>query len=316
MNMGQANLDVFAAALLEIARQDRDVVIVTSDSRGSAKLAGFYKELPRQAVELGIAEQNLVGVAAGLASAGKKVFAVSPACFLTARALEQIKNDVAYSDLPVKLVGISAGVSYGALGSTHHSLHDLAALQAINNIDIAVPADNFEASEIVRAAVNHPRPLYIRFGKRPLPDLHPAGTSFTPGRALVLSAGSDLTFIAAGETTWRAVEAARMLRDEGLSCGVVSVPWLRPLDGAALLSAARGARAVITVEEHSIYGGLGSRCAALFLENGLLLRFKIVGIPDEPTVSGSQEEIFAHYGITPAGLAQAACTLLQKEPAA
>jgi len=313
MNMGKANLDVFAETLLEIARQDRDVVVVTSDSRGSAKLANFFKELPRQVVELGIAEQNLVGVAAGLASAGKKVFAVSPACFLTARALEQIKNDVAYSDLPVKLVGISAGVSYGALGSTHHSLHDLAALQAINNIDIVVPADNFETRETIRAAVGHAKPLYIRFGKRPLPHLHAEGTRFAIGKALVLSTGADVTFIATGETAWRAVEAARLLGASGISCGVISLPWLRPFDEQALLSAARGTRAVVTVEEHSVHGGLGSRCAALFLEHGLPLCFKIVAIPDEPTVSGSQDEIFAHYGITPAGLGRIVQALLEKE---
>jgi transketolase len=313
MNPARANLDVFAETLLEIARIDRDVVVVTSDSRGSAKLAGFCKELPQQVVEVGIAEQNLVGVAAGLASAGKKVFAVSPACFLTARALEQIKNDVAYSDLPVKLVGISAGVSYGALGSTHHSLHDLAVLQALNNIDIVVPADNFETCQTIREAMNHPRPLYIRFGKRPLPLLHAEGTDFRIGKALILSTGSDVTLVTTGETTWRAVEAAELLHESGISCGVISVPSLRPFDEQALLQAASATRAVITVEEHSIYGGLGSRCAALFLENGLPIRFKIIGIPDEATVSGGQEEIFAHYGITPAGLALTAQTILEKE---
>jgi transketolase len=140
LKMGRANLDEFADTLFGLARADRNVIAVTSDSRGSGKLGPFGKELPGQIIELGIAEQNLVGIAAGLASAGKIVYAVSPACFLTARALEQIKNDVCYSDNPVKLIGISAGVSYGALGSTHHSLHDLAALRAINNIDIVVPA--------------------------------------------------------------------------------------------------------------------------------------------------------------------------------
>jgi transketolase len=149
-----------------------NVLVVTSDSRGSGKLGPFSEALPDQIVEVGIAEQNLVGIAAGLASAGKCVFAVSPACFLTARGLEQIKNDVAYSDQPVKLIGISAGVSYGALGSTHHSLHDYAALRTVNNIRVVAPADNFEAREAIRAAQRHDRPIYIRFGKKPLHDLH------------------------------------------------------------------------------------------------------------------------------------------------
>src|SRR5215469_9039435 len=168
MELAQANLEVFAATLLELARQDSDLLVVTSDSRGSAKLAPFAKAVPGQIVEVGIAEQNLVGVAAGLAAVGKNVFAVSPACFLTARSLEQIKNDICYSDVPAKVVGISAGVSYGALGSTHHSLHDLAALRTINNVSIFVPADNFETRQIIRTAASLNRPAYIRFGKAPM----------------------------------------------------------------------------------------------------------------------------------------------------
>src|SRR5438105_2940783 len=170
LQIGRANLDVFAETVLALARADRNVLAVTSDSRGSGKLGPFGQALPDQMVEIGIAEQNLVGVAAGLASAGKIVFAVSPACFLTARSLEQIKNDVCYSDHAVKLIGISAGVSYGALGSTHHSLHDFAALRAVNNIDIVVPADNFEARGVINAAATRQRPIYIRFGKAPLFD--------------------------------------------------------------------------------------------------------------------------------------------------
>src|SRR5947207_15958060 len=166
LKMGRANLDVFAETLLELAKRSTDVLAVTSDSRGSGKLGPFASALPEQIVELGIAEQNLVGIAAGLASAGKIVFAVSPACFLAARALEQIKNDVAYSDQPVKLVGISAGVSYGALGSTHHSLHDYAVLRAINNITVVAPADNYETAEAIKLAVQLSKPIYLRFGKK------------------------------------------------------------------------------------------------------------------------------------------------------
>src|SRR5215471_312190 len=168
LTMGRANLEQFADTLLELARADRDILVVTSDSRGSGKLVPFGQNLPDQLIEVGIAEQNLVGIAAGLAAAGKKPFAVSPACFLTARALEQIKNDVCYSDMPAVIVGISAGVSYGALGSTHHSLHDLAALRAIHNITIVVPADNFETRHAIRAAAKSERPVYVRLGKAPM----------------------------------------------------------------------------------------------------------------------------------------------------
>src|SRR4051794_124472 len=181
LKMGRANLDIFAETLLALARENRDVLAVTSDSRGSGKLGPFGQALPKQIVEMGIAEQNLVGVAAGLASAGKIVYAVSPACFLTARALEQIKNDVAYSNNPVKLIGISAGVSYGALGSTHHSLHDLAALRAINNLDVVVPADNFETRQVIAAVAQRTKPVYIRFGKAAMYDL-PDAAPFLIGK--------------------------------------------------------------------------------------------------------------------------------------
>src|SRR5215207_4338458 len=165
LTMGRANLEAFADTMLTLAKEDRRILAVTSDSRGSGKLGPFAQTLPQQIVEVGIAEQNLVGIAAGLSAAGKKAFAVSPASFLTARALEQIKNDVCYSDVPATMIGISAGVSYGALGSTHHSLHDLAALRAIHNITVVVPADNFETREAVRAAAAAQHPMYLRFGK-------------------------------------------------------------------------------------------------------------------------------------------------------
>ena len=194
--VGRPNLEAFADTLLGLAQSDTEVLVLTSDLRGSGKLVPFGQSLPDQIIEMGIAEQNLVGVAAGLSIAGKKVFAVSPACFLTARSLEQIKNDVAYSDHPVKLIGISAGVSYGALGTTHHSLHDYAALRAINNIDIVAPADNFETSEAILASITHPRPIYIRLGKKAMTDLHPPDTVFEIGKAITLQEGNDVTFIA------------------------------------------------------------------------------------------------------------------------
>lgn len=312
MDLGRANLEVFAETLLGLAREDRDILAVTGDSRGSGKLGPFGKALPEQIIEVGIAEQNLVGISAGLAAAGKKVFTVSPACFLTARSLEQIKNDVAYSDNPVKLIGISAGVSYGALGTTHHSLHDFAVLQAINNIDIVAPADNFEARSAIEAAVDYPKPLYIRFGKKPMINLHNPDTPFEIGKAITLTEGNDVTFIAIGEAVSPALLAAQLLVEQGISAGIVSMHSLRPLDAAAIHDSARRSSALITVEEHSVFGGLGGTVAALLMENGISIPFKIVGIPDEYTVTGSQQEIFAHYGITAAGLAETARQLLTR----
>jgi len=311
LTLGKPNLQVFAETLETLARADESVLAVTSDSRGSGKLGPFGKALPDQIVEVGIAEQNLVGVAAGLASCGRKVFAVSPACFLTARSLEQLKNDVAYSDNPVTLVGISAGVSYGALGSTHHSLHDLAVLRAINNLQVIVPADNYEAAEAVKAAAAWDAPVYLRFGKAPLYDLpRPDGTDFAFGQARVLRPGTDIAFAATGETVIHALLAAAWLeKNHQISARVISVPSVKPLDEATIIAAAKDCGALITVEEHMIHGGLGDACASAILEAGISARFKRVAIPDEYTVTGSQADIFGHYDISMEGLTSAALSL-------
>ncbi len=311
LSLERPNLEVFASTLLELARQDRQVLVVTSDSRGSAKLEPFAAEFPDQLVEVGIAEQNLVGIAAGLASCGKKVFAVAPACFLTARALEQIKNDVAYSDQPVCLVGISAGVSYGALGSTHHSVHDLAALRAIHNLTIIAPADNVETAAAVRAAARSEHPVYLRFGKAPLFRLHGGDAVLAMSKAITIRDGKDVAFLATGETVIHALLAAGELAGQGISSRVLSVPTIRPLDKEGILRAGRECRAVVTVEEHLVHGGLGEACAAVLLESGVTPRVRIVGIPDEDTVTGAQADIFRHYGLSMEGLATTARTLLE-----
>jgi transketolase len=314
LKMGRANLEEFADTLLALARADRNIVAVTSDSRGSGKLGPFGQALPKQIVEVGIAEQNLVGIAAGLGSCGKKVFAVSPACFLTARSLEQIKNDICYSDHPVTVVGISAGVSYGALGTTHHSLHDFAVLRAINNITIVAPADNFEAREAVRASAAHDKPVYLRFGKAPLYTLPAADTApFAFGKARQIRDGNDVAFLASGETVIHALLAAAHLAESaGLECRVLSLPSIKPLDTEAVLRATRECRAVITAEEHMINGGLGEAVAGVIAQAGLATRFKIAGIPDEYTATGSQADIFRHYGLSMEGLAATARDLLKQ----
>jgi transketolase len=307
---GKANLEIFAETLTRLAKKNRNILAVTSDSRGSGKLGPFAEQLPEQIVEVGIAEQNLVGVSVGLASAEKKVFAVSPACFLTARSLEQIKNDVAYSDFPVVLVGISGGVSYGALGSTHHSTHDVAVLRAIPNIDIVIPADNFEAEQAIIAASEWKKPVYIKFGKKAMPLLPRILDAFKIGKASIICEGTDVAFIVCGETVAPAYEAARLLKEKGISTEVISMHTIKPLDEEAVLHAARKCKVLITVEEHSIHGGLGEACASLLMQKNVHLPFQIVGIPDEDTVTGSQVEIFESYGISGKGLAEKAQKLL------
>lgn len=306
----RANLEVFSGTLQQLARTDRDIIVVTSDSRGSGKLVPFGQKFPEQIIEVGIAEQNLVGVSAGLASTGKKVFAVSPACFLTARALEQIKNDVAYSNNPVKLIGISAGVSYGALGSTHHSLHDFAVLRTIHNLIVVAPADNFETEQAIRLASETDLPVYIRFGKKQMPLLSEEEKTFEFGKGRVVREGSDVTLIATGETVAPALLAAEKLEAEsGVSAAVVSMHTIKPLDYDLLAEVASAGKPIVTIEEHSIYGGLGEACASFLIQQNYRNCFKIMGIPDEYTVTGSQQEIFNHYGISRDGIAAAALVL-------
>ncbi|QIP13641.1 transketolase family protein [Spirosoma aureum] len=308
-----ANLDVFSSTLQELASTDKHILAVTSDSRGSGKLVPFGQKYPSQIIEIGIAEQNLVGVAAGLASTGKKVFAVSPACFLTARSFEQIKTDVAYSNNPVKLIGISAGVSYGALGSTHHSLHDFAALRAVHNLIVVAPADNFETEQAIRLAAQTDHPIYIRFGKKAMPLLSEENQQFEFGKGRIVNEGDDLILVATGETVYPALQAARQLENvHGIQATVISMHTIKPLDYALLTSVAAKGCPILTVEEHSVYGGLGEACASFLLENGFRNRFKIMGIPDEYTVTGSQIEIFDHYGLSEIGIADMALNLLQK----
>ncbi|MEA5460432.1 transketolase C-terminal domain-containing protein [Arcicella sp. LKC2W] len=331
---GLANLEVFAATLESLAAVDRNIIAVTSDSRGSGKLTPFGQKFPKQIIEVGIAEQNLVGVAAGLASAGKTVFAVSPACFLTARALEQIKNDVAYSNNAVILVGISAGVSYGALGTTHHSLHDYAVLRAINNLIVVAPADNFETEQAILQAAALNKPIYLRFGKKAMPfnlvisdwllatgneaenqfpNNQSTNNQFQLGKGRIVREGSDITFIGTGETVLPAFEAAEKLAAEhGIQAKVVSMHTIKPLDYELINTIASEGKPIITVEEHMINGGLGEAVASYLMQNSFRNSFKIMGIPDEYTVTGSQNEIFNHYDITGVGIAKEALKLMNQ----
>ena len=308
--IGKANLEVFAETLLDEAKKNSNIIAVTSDSRGSGKLINYGQELPDQIVEVGIAEQNLVGISAGLSAIGKKVFAVSPASFLTARSLEQIKADIAYSNQPVCLVGISAGISYGQLGSTHHSIHDYAVLRCINNISIVAPSDNFEASEVIKQAVDYQSPLYIRFGKKPMMDVHSQGTSFKIGKAIIAKQGEDVLLIATGETVQRAYLAAQILEQNKIHATVISMHTIKPFDDETFINEAKKAKVIVSIEEHSIYGGLGEQCASLIAQNKINTCFQILGIPDEYMINGSQSDVLDHYNMSPEKITKTVTDLL------
>ena len=310
--IGKANLEVFAETLLQEAKLNKNIVAVTSDSRGSGKLVPFGEQLPYQLIEVGIAEQNLVGVCAGLSAVGKKVFGVSPSSFLTARSLEQIKNDIAYSNQPVVLVGISAGISYGQLGATHHSIHDFAVLRAINNISIVSPADNFETAEVIKKSLDYDKPLFIRYGKKPTLNLHKEGQKFEIGKAIMVDQGDEIVLIATGETVQRAYLASQILKKEGLNATVISMHTIKPFDKETFLEAVSNAKVLISIEEHSIYGGLGEICASIISQEKININFKILGIPDEYMINGSQSEVLDHYDMAPHKISNLAKALISK----
>ena len=306
----KANLEIFAEILLSLAKKDKNIVVVTSDSRGSGKLTNFGKELPDQIIEVGIAEQNLVAICAGLSAVGKKVFGVSPSSFLTARALEQIKNDIAYSNHPVTLVGISSGVSYGQLGSTHHSIHDVAVLRAINNLNIVIPCDNFETQEVIKSAVNYSEPLFIRFGKKPMLKIHNENQSFKIGKGIKVKEGKDLVFIATGETVQRAYQAIEILEKDNFKCTLISMHTIKPFDEDLFLQSIKNTKGIITVEEHSESGGLGEKCASILAQKKIITNFKVIGFPDEYMINGSQNDVLDYYNMSPKKLAEIAKDLI------
>lgn len=300
----------FTDTLLELARKDKDIVAVTTDARGSVTLGDFANELPAQFVECGIAEQDAVGISAGLAHSGKKVFCCGPACFYVARSLEQIKVDMAYSRNPVKILGVSGGVAYGALGATHHSLHDIAVLRTFPGMNVVLPCDARATDKLVRFLVDFPEPCYIRVGRAAVPDVYEDDKfSFEIGKANVLQEGSDLTIIGTGETVYHALQAGRTLAGQGISTRVLDLSWIKPFDREAVLKAARETGRIITVEEHSRFGGLGALVTEAIAEHPVPVR--ILGIPDEDVIHATSPEIFHYYGIDAEGIVKAATEFIQ-----
>lgn len=291
------NRQVMNDVLIERAKDNKEIVVLTSDSRGSAKLAEFGETYPDRMIEVGIAEQNIVGIASGLALSGKRPFAVSPAPFLSMRSIEQIKVDVAYSKQNVKLVGISGGVSYGQLGMSHHSLQDFAVTRAIPDLQVLCPADRFETEVMFNTLVNSEEPAYIRLGRNPVEDVYEStDIDFTIGKATTLKEGADILLIAIGEAVRPTLDAAEALEKEGISATVLNVHSLKPFDTDKVVQLSKEIGTVITVEEHSIHGGLGAAVAEVLSEEKNIKQ-RIIGFPDEDLVTGSSDDLFQYYGI-------------------
>ena len=306
------NRKVICDVLMEHAKTDKDIVVLCSDSRGSASLTPFFDAFPAQSVEVGIAEQDLVGIAAGLAKCGKKAYAASPASFVSTRSYEQAKVDCAYSDTNVKLIGISGGVSYGALGMSHHSAQDIAAMSAIPNMRVYLPSDRHQTRYLMEALLRDEKCAYIRVGRNPVEDVYSEDDCpFEMNRATVIREGTDVVLIGCGEMVLPCKEAAVLLEQEGISATVLDMYCVKPLDEEAILRAARDAKAVISVEEHAPYGGLGSRVAQV-VGAGCPRLVVNMALPDAPVITGTSGEVFDYYGLNAEGIARTAKEALHR----
>ena len=303
--------DAFASTLEALADADENVVAVVNDSVGSSKLGGFAKRFPERLINVGIAEQNLVGVAAGLANGGKRPFVSGAACFMTARALEQIKADLAYSNANVTLCGMSPGVAYGELGPTHHSIEDVAWLRAIANLVVVVPADPVETEQALVAAYEHEGPVFVRVARMGVPAVYEPGYRFRIGRAVRLREGADVTVVANGTMLARALAAAELLAADGVDARVVSMPTVKPLDREEIAAAAEETGAIVTVEEHTVHGGLGGAVAEAVVATRPV-PMRILGVPGTFAPTGSAEFLLDHFGLNAEGIRRAALAVLEE----
>jgi transketolase len=301
--------DAFGKALEELAASDERVVVVVNDSVGSSKLNAFKKAFPDRVVNVGIAEQDLIGVSAGLANGGKVPFVSGASCFLTGRATEQIKVDLAYSHANVKVCGMSSGIAYAELGASHHSIEDVAWMRAIADMTVIVPADPVETYQAMHAIYKFDGPVFLRVSRYPVPIVHPEGYQFEIGKACQLRDGSDVTIIANGTMVTVALQGAELLAQQGIQARVVNMATVRPIDQDVILKAARETKGIITIEEATTYGSMGSAVAEVVVQHHPV-PMRLLGFPGVFMPTGSVAFLFDHFGLNPAGIEKAAFELL------
>jgi len=304
--------DAFTAALEALGSEDTDIVAVCNDSVGSSKLGGFRDKFPERLINVGIAEQNMVGVGAGLANGGKIPFVCAASPFLTGRALEQIKADVAYSETNVKLVGISSGMAYGELGPTHHSIEDFAWIRALPNVPVVAPADRHETTAVIKWAAAYNGGCFLRLSRVGVPDLLPEDHVFELGKANLLRDGADLTIIANGVLTHRALTAASLLAQGGINARVLNMASVRPIDEDAIVSAAQTTGAILTCEEHTTFGGLGSAVAEVVVDHAPVPMTRL-GVPGVFAHTASANDLLDDFGMSPAAIAESAKALIKRK---
>lgn len=299
------NRQVICEVLMENATADKDIVVLCSDSRGSASMTPFFDKFPEQSVEVGIAEQNLVSISAGLAKCKKKAFCFSPACFLSTRSYEQAKIDVAYSNTNVKLIGISGGISYGELGMSHHSAQDIAAMSAIPNMRVYLPSDRFQTRKLIENLLLDEKPAYVRVGRNPVEDIYEEDNiEFELDKATVigkLDKQNFVTIIACGEMVKPAIEAKEKLKEIGIKATVLDMYCVKPIDKEKVIDAAKNSKLIITIEEHAPLGGLGSMVCQIVCENSPV-KVITMALPDSHVITGKSKEVFDYYKLNAEGI--------------
>lgn len=318
------NRKAICDVLIEKAKTDKDIVVLCSDSRGSASMAPFFDTYPERSIEVGIAEQNLVSISAGLAKCGKKAFCFSPASFISTRSYEQAKVDVAYSNTNVTLVGISGGISYGELGMSHHSAQDIAAMSSIPNMRVYLPSDRFQTAKLVEALLADTKPAYVRVGRNPVEDIYGEPCPFVMDEATVVPDGdvasaapssqvnwdalpeSLVTIAACGEMARPAILAGALLAEKGIHTAVLDMYCVKPLDEAAVIAAASRSSLVVTAEEHAPFGGLGSMVSQVVGANCPVKTINLA-LPDASVITGKSQAVFDHYGLNAEGIAKTVC---------
>lgn len=302
--------EVYGSELMKIADEGIEFAFVCSDNVAPSSTVGkFMSKYPDRCINVGIAEANQVGVSAGIALSGRVVFSQVFGPFLPLRAADQIHADIAYNDVPVRLIGTHAGVTSGG-GPTHNAIADLAFYRAVPNLTVVCPADANQCARVVRESLTYPGPMIIRIARGAEPDVYASNDyEFRIGKSITIKEGSDVTLIGTGSSVYWALMAAKELDDVGISAKVIDMHTIKPFDVEAVISAAKETGCVVTVEDHSIHGGLGGAVAEVILEHGLACRFKRIGLPDEFAVLGEPNEVYEYYGLDPHGVAQTVKTM-------
>ena len=310
--MGKATREAYGNALAAVGAKNKNIVVLDADLSKSTKTNVFKEQFPDRFFNVGIAEQNLISVGAGLAAAGKIPFVSSFAMFATGRAFEQIRNAVCYPKLNVKVCATHAGITVGEDGATHQSLEDIACMRVLPNMTVVVPADEAETTSVIEWAANYQGPVYVRLGRAGVDDTTPAGYQFVPGKSQTLVEGSELTIIACGALVGPAVEGAKELAQAGISARVINMASIKPIDKDAIVKAAQETGAILTAEEHNVLGGLGSAVAEVVVQEAPV-PMAFVGVQDSFGESGTPKELMAKYGLTAKDIVAAAKKLVARK---